>query len=310
VRILITGSLGTLGQPLTAELRARGHDVWGCDLTHSDEIGYVRADVANMRQLARAFILSEPDAVYHLAAEFGRLNGEAYYEQLWETAMLGTRNVLECCNGFKSRLIFASSSEVYGDCEASVLDETLTDRQVIFHPNEYALSKWANERQILAYQARYPEVDAVRLRFFNAYGPGENYHAYRSVVALFCHKALQGEALPVFRGYHRTFMYIEDFIPTLANVVERDQLQSSVYNIGGEDYRSVEELAELVIDEADNGEIELIGEDTHNVRSKRPSNARAKAELGHRPNVRLETGVPPTLRWMQQQLKRVEIDAS
>jgi dTDP-glucose 4,6-dehydratase len=282
------------------ELRERGHEVWGCDLRHDGDLQFVRADVAERRQLERAFEAAKPEAVYHLAAEFGRLNGEAFYEPLWRTAMVGTRNVLELCLEHDAHLAFASSSEVYGEAEADWLDEDLTDHQVIQHPNEYALSKWANERQILAFQARHP-LEATRLRFFNAYGPGENYHAYRSVAALFAHKALNGEPLPVFKNYQRTFMFIDDFIPTLANVCEAD-LGHSVYNIGGTDYRSVEALARLVVEEVGEGIIDLIGEDTHNVRSKRPEISRAKADLGHDPQVLLEEGVPRTVEWMRSRV--------
>ena len=208
--------------------------------------------------------------------------------------MTGTRNILEACDTYDARLLFASSSEVYGDYEAEWLSEDLTEDHVIFHPNEYALSKWANERQILAFQARHG-TDVTRLRFFNAYGPGEAFHPYRSVVALFCHKALAGEPLPVFQRYFRTFMHIDDFIPTLANACEKP-LTHSVYNIGGQDYRSVEELANIVCDNAGEGEIDLIPEDTHNVRAKRPDISRAIVDLSHSPTIRLEEGVPDTLR--------------
>ncbi len=296
MRILITGSRGTLGRALLAELRDRGHEAWGTDLSHDADPRFIRADVALTNQLEVAFRAAEPEFVYHLAAEFGRLNGEQWTEQLWRTAMVGTRNVLDLCSTYDARLGFASSSEVYGELEADWLDETATDGAPILHPNEYALSKWANERQIMAYQRRYG-LDAVRLRFFNAYGPGEVYHPYRSVVALFCHRALRGEPLPVYRGYHRTFMHVDDFTPTLANVCEAD-LRWPVYNIGGTDYRSVEELARIVVDAAGGGEIETIEEDRHNVRSKRPVIERAVADLGHDPVIELEAGVPSVIEWM------------
>jgi len=300
MRTLVTGSLGVLGSELVPELRSLGHQVWGTDLRHHGDPSYVRADVADRRQLEEAFEAANPDAVYHLAAEFGRLNGERYTEQLWRTAMVGTRNVLELSRAAGARLIFSSSSEVYGEAEADVLDEGLTDREVILHPNEYALSKWTNERQIMAYQQRYPGFEAVRLRFFNAYGPGESFHPYRSVVALFCHKAYRDEELPVFRGYYRTFMHIDDFTPTLAAVANA-HLTWDVYNIGGTDYRSVEELAKLVVEEAGQGRIELIGEDVHNIRSKKPSIERAAKDFGHDPRIILEDGVRSTYDWMASQ---------
>lgn len=309
MRIAVTGSLGTLGRPLVAELRKRGHEVWGIDLRHDANPQHVRADVAEFRQLDLAFCKVRPNVVYHLAAEFGRHNGEDFTEQLWRTAMVGTRNVLELSRLNESSLLFASSSEVYGELEREWLREDATEKQVILHPNEYALSKWANERQILAYQARY-FTEVTRLRFFNAYGPGEAYHPYRSVVALFCHRALHGLPLPVFKDYWRTFMHIDDFIPTLANACEAD-LKHDVYNIGGTDFRSVEDLARIVLDEVGGAAgMELIAEDRHNVRSKRPDIERARQDLGHDPTILLEEGVPETLNWMRDGLRQPEVTAT
>lgn len=314
MRILITGSQGTIGRPLVEELRNRGHEVWGCDLMHAADPQYVRADVADSHQLHRVFSRSKPDAVYHLAAEFGRHNGELYTEQLWRTAMIGTRYVLELCDLFGARLFFASSSEVYGEHADEIeLRENQLELLVPQLPNEYALSKYANEKQIEAFRG-YSDIDVTVLRFFNAYGPGEPWHSFRSVVALFCDKALRGQRLPVFKGYHRTFMYVDDFIPTLANVCEAE-LQWRVYNIGGKDYRSVHELARIVVDEVAKAEakavwemdqIELIPEDRHNTRSKRPEIWRAQQDLGHDPRVMLEEGVPLTLEWMRSRRHDLE----
>src|SRR4051812_28040282 len=109
-RILVTGCSGTLGRPLVQELRRRGHDVWGCDLQHQADEQTIRADVSSYRQLERVLDdVGTVDYVYHLAAEFGRINGEEYYETLWTTNVIGTRNVLELQRRNPFRLIFASS---------------------------------------------------------------------------------------------------------------------------------------------------------------------------------------------------------
>lgn len=303
MRVLVTGALGTLGRPLVRELAARGHEVFGCDLRHAgiEEDSFMRADVSDFRQLSRAFAVAQPDVVFHLAAEFGRINGERYYEQVWTTNAIGTRNVLELCGEHGSRLVFASSSEIYGECEADPLTENLSDRIPLWQPNEYALSKWVNEVQIVNFARRHG-TDAVRLRFFNAYGPGETYHPYRSVVALFCHRALNGIPWEVYDGYSRTFMWVGDFIPTLANAAERGRA-GEVYNVGGEDYRSVKELSDLILAEtgADRGLVSYKPEDRHNVKSKRPDNTRAQRDLDHNPTVTLEEGVPQTLAWLRDQ---------
>lgn len=301
MRVLVTGSLGVIGSQLVPELRARGHEVFGCDLRHCTEERdtFMRADVGDYRQLERVFLEYQPDACFHLAAEFGRWNGELHFEDVFKSNYLGTRNVLEMCERFGSRLIFASSSEIYGTCEADVLSEDLSERIALRQPNEYALSKWANEVQIMNFADRH-KIDAVRLRFFNAYGPGESYHPYRSVIALFCHRALHGIPWTVYRGYARTFMFHSDFTPTLANALEQAE-SGSVYNIGGSDYRQVEEVSDIILAETgtDPDLVTYLPEDVHNVKSKRPDNTRAIRDLGHNPTMTIDQGVPLTLDWMR-----------
>src|SRR6185503_10470109 len=137
-RILVTGSKGTLGEPLVAELRARGHEVWGCDLQHQADQKYYRADVSNYRQLERVFE-QDYDYVYHLAAEFGRINGEEYYDTLWMTNVIGTRNILELQKRKNFKLIFASSSEIYGDKHRDILSEDIPLNHSIIQHNDYAV---------------------------------------------------------------------------------------------------------------------------------------------------------------------------
>lgn len=298
-RVLVTGSRGTLGRPLVEELRLRGHDVWRTDLQHSEQPKYIRADISNFRQLQRVFE-QKFDYVFHLAAEFGRLNGEEYYETLWQTNVIGTRNILEVQRREGFRLIFASSSEIYGDRHEAILSEDIPLQHSIIQHNDYATTKWVNEIQIMNFEKRYG-VEAMRLRFFNAYGPGEYYHNYRSVVCLFCYRALHDMPYEVYEGYHRVFMYIDDFIPTLANAVERFN-PGGVYNIGGSEFRSVHELSDIILKTLGKNDRMLIylPEDKHNVQNKRPDISRAQRDLGHEPKITLEEGVPKTIEWMRR----------
>jgi len=299
MRILVTGSKGTLGTPLVKELSRRGHEVWGCDLQHQADDNYIRADVSSYRQLERVFEANQYDYVYHLAAEFGRINGEEYYDTLWETNVIGTRNILEWQKKKRFRLIFASSSEIYGDKHAEILKEDMPLNYSIIQPNDYAVTKWVNEIQIMNFEKRFG-IETVRCRFFNAYGPGEYYHHYRSVVCLFSYRALFGIPWQVYEGYHRVFMYIDDFIPTLSNVCENFKA-GEVYNIGGEEFRSVKELSNLVLKHtgADKSLVEYLPEDKHNTMNKKPDISKAKKELGHNPKIILEDGVPRTIEWMK-----------
>ena len=209
MRILVTGSKGTLGTPLVKELLNRGHEVWQCDLQHQRDDNYIRADISRYRQLERVFEANQYDYVYHLAAEFGRINGEEYYDTLWETNVIGTRNILEWQKKKGFKLIFASSSEIYGDIHKEILSEDLPINQSIIQHNDYAVTKWVNEIQIMNFEKRFGN-ECMRLRFFNAYGPGEYYHHFRSVVCLFCYRALFGISWQVYEGYHGVFMYIDE----------------------------------------------------------------------------------------------------
>lgn len=297
-RILVTGSRGTIGKPLVQELKSRGHEIYEVDLQHS--LSMNRADVSEYRQLYKVFNYAFPEYVYHLAAEFGRINGEEFYEQVWKTNVIGTRNILELQKTFNFNLIFASSSEIYGELKDISLSEEAADKYSLKQSNDYAISKWVNELQIMNFEKRYG-TKSVRLRFFNAYGPGEEYHPYRSVVCLFCYRALKGLPFEVYKNYHRVFMYIDDFIPTLANVCENFKA-GEVYNIGGREYRSVEDLANIILEYtgANPSLVSYLSEDLHNVTNKYPNIYKARTDLDHNPMTTLEEGIPKTIDWMKE----------
>jgi dTDP-glucose 4,6-dehydratase len=143
-------------------------------------------------------------------------------------------------------------------------------------------------------------VPVVRLRFFNAYGPGEYYHNYRSVVCLFTYRALHGLPYDVYLGYHRVFMYIDDFIPTLSNVVD-NFVAGEVYNVGGHEFRSVKEMNDLILKHLgmDDRMVNYLPEDKHNVMNKRPNIEKARKAFGHDPAITLEEGIPKTIEWMR-----------
>ena len=90
-KILVTGGAGFIGTNLVNELTSRGHEVLAADVQNTDRDNYIRADVRNYRQIERIFQNNVFDYVYHLAAEYGRWNGEDYYENLWQTNVVGTQ---------------------------------------------------------------------------------------------------------------------------------------------------------------------------------------------------------------------------
>src|SRR5574341_639356 len=113
-KILVTGGAGFIGTNLVNELRKRGHEVMATDLYNTERGNYIRTDVKSYHQLERVFEKGKFDYVYHLAAEYGRWNGEDYYENLWVTNAIGTKNMIRLQEKLKFRMIFFSSAEVYG----------------------------------------------------------------------------------------------------------------------------------------------------------------------------------------------------
>lgn len=295
-RILITGNLGVVGSWLTRILKERGHEVFGIDLVHSVE--GTRCDVGEYRQLERVIESVKPEFVYHTAAEFGRWNGEDYYEQLWKTNAVGTKNVIRLQEKYGFKLIHFSSSEVYGDYEG-VMNEWVMNEVPIKQMNDYAMSKWVNEMQINNSRIQH-NTESVVVRLFNTYGPGETYHPYRSVNSRFCHHALNGLPITVYRGHMRTSTYLEDTCNTLANIVGNFK-PGEAYNIGGSDYHDIETLADIIWREtgADRSLITYADSEVLTTKMKRVDVSKAIRDLGHQNTVSLEDGISRTINWMK-----------
>lgn len=310
-RILVTGSKGVVGSWLVPMLTKKGHTVVGADLAHADgEVGwqqkmsagpmtYARCDIGNFRELERLFKDQEPfDYVYNAAAEFGRWNGEDFYERVWHSNAIGTKNVIRLQEEYKFRLIHFSSSEVYGDFPG-VMTEAVMDEQEIKQLNDYALSKWVNEQQIRNSAVQFG-TETVVVRLFNTYGPGEWYHPYRSVNAKFCYHALIGRPVTVYRNHTRTSTYLEDTCRTLSNIVDNFK-PGEVYNIGGLEEHDIETLARLVWEYAGADQKLITYEDAELLTTKKKTVDIQKSitDLGHTLTVALEDGVKKTIDWMR-----------
>ena len=296
--VLVTGGLGTVGKVLVRTLRARGHDVKVSGLEHYHSGDYVRCDVSSYMQLARLFEGARFDYVYHLAAEFGRWNGEDYYDKLWMSNAVGTKNIIRMQEQHGFRLIHFSSSEVYGDYDG-VMTEDVMDRFEIRQLNDYALTKWVNEQQIMN-SAAMRGTESVRVRLFNTYGPGEYYSPYRSVVCLFIYRALHDLPYKVYLGHHRTSSYVTDTCDTLANIIEHFK-PGEVYNVGGTEYHDIKLLSDLILGylEKSDANVEYLPAEPFTTKDKKVSMEKAMRDLNHAPKVPLAAGIPRTIEWMR-----------
>lgn len=302
MKILVIGGLGTVGVPLVDELRRRDHEVWVADRNlHQGLEGryYFRCDIGYHRQVKELFARQSFDYVYHLAAEFGRRYGENFYESLWHSNAVGTKNVIRAQEKHRFRMVFTSSSEVYGDYQGLMTEDVL-DKVPLRQLNDYAITKRVNEMQILN-SAERAGTETVRIRLFNTYGPGEYYSEYRSAVCQFIYKALHDLPIKVYLDHHRSSTFIDDTVHTMANIVERFK-QGEVYNICGDQYHDIKTLSDIVLAclKKDDSLVEYIKIEDHNTLNKKGDNRKAKRDIGHRCTVPIEKGIPITVEWQKK----------
>jgi dTDP-glucose 4,6-dehydratase len=261
---------------------------------------YARCDIAEYRHIERVLESLGPfDYVYHCAAEFGRWNGEDFYDSLWRTNAVGTKNVIRLQERLKFRLVHFSSSEVYGDWPDSMA-ESVMDEYEVKQLNDYAMSKWVNEMQIRNSAVAH-QTESVIVRLFNTYGPGEYYSPYRSVNCRFLYCALMGLPWVVFRGHTRTSTYLGDTVRTLANIVDNFK-PGEVYNIGGDKRHTIEELSETIIrvTGAEAKLAEYRDSEALTTKDKIVDCAKAIRDLGHSNTYTLEEGTRLTADWMRK----------
>ena len=298
-KVLVTGGRGFIGSHLVRELKRRGYEVWVCDLTHSELENYIRCDVSKYRQVERIFEEHNFDYVYHAAAEYGRWNGEDYYENLWMTNAVGTKNLLRMQEKKRFRMIFFGSAEVYGDYDG-VMSEDVMDKVPIKQMNDYAISKWVNELQIIN-SAKMFETETVRVRLFNVYGPGEHYTPYRGWIPKFIYKALKDEPYTVYLGHKRTLEYVEDICRTLVNIIDNFK-PGEVYNLGGDKQYEIKYISDLILKTLgkDDSKVTYKEAEPFTTRVKTPDSTKAKRDLNFKLTVPVEEGIRRTVEWFKK----------
>ena len=303
-RILVTGGAGFIGTNLVNELRGRGHEVTSLDLFNTDRADYIRADVRNYRQIERVFEGEKFDYVYHLAAEYGRWNGEDYYENLWETNAIGAKHVIRLQEKLKFRMIFFSSAEVYGDYFGVMSEDVMVNAPIkeTYQMNDYAISKWAGELMCMN-SAKMFGTETVRVRPVNCYGPHEHYTPYRGFIPKFIYHALFNKPYTVYKGHRRIIDYVEDSCRTWTNIVE-NFVPGEVYNVGGkpEWERTIKEYSDLILKEIGRDDAIVTYKDSEpfTTKVKAMDFTKAVRDLRHDPKVPPEEGIKRTVEWMRR----------
>lgn len=318
---LVTGAAGFLGSNLCRVLLERGHAVQAVDnLSQSTMLNvepflghprfrFAREDVrdeAAMHRLAEGAVV-----LVHLAAFKIPRYGNALDTLLVNTH--GTESLLKAAAAVKARLVFASTSDVYGknprlpfaESDDLHLGETTVKRWA------YATSKIMDEHLCFAYQQeRGVRVTIVRL--FGSYGPGQNRTWWGGPQSVFIDSALRGQPMDVHGDGQQTrsFTYVDDAVDGIVRAMLSERAVGEIFNIGNTKPVTIQSLAEMVWRLAGTGEpkIRRVSYQAfgryEDVRARVPDIGKARELLGFEPRVGLEDGLTRTIAWQRSVMAR------
>jgi UDP-glucose 4-epimerase len=306
---LVTGGAGFIGSHVARRLVELGHAVRVVDNLSTgsrdnlrdvaDHLELITGDVQDPAVCARA--VDGVDIVFHLAAlgSVPRSLTDAWGSH--DANVNATVRLLEACrHGGVRRIVYSSSSSVYGDTPTLPKVETLEP----LPRSPYAASKLSGEQYTLAY-ARAGLVEGVALRYFNVFGPRQSPKGpYAAVIPLFLSAALRGTPAVVFGDGEQTrdFTFIDNVVTAnlLAAFGPAERVNGWAVNVGAGDRTSLNQLLQLVR--------EVSGVDVPaehrppragDVRDSLAGMERARTVLGYEPDVSLAEGLRVTWEWMR-----------
>lgn len=313
MKCLVTGAAGFVGSSICDRLVGRGDTVIGLDcflnyyprsvkdlnlssLHTSKNFSFLEADLL-VADLAK--VLEGVDVVFHQAGQAGvRASWGEYFKTYTDNNILATQRLLEAARLLKSppRIVYASSSSVYGDAESYPTDEKMVPAPV----SPYGVTKLAAEHLVSLYASQFG-LDTVSLRYFTVYGPRQ-----RPDMAFtkFCYKALRGEEIIIFGDgkQSRDFTFIDDIVSANLAAAQKGKA-GGVYNIGGGTNATVNDVLEIITKHAGQLRLRYSEKVVGEARKTSANTTKAKQELGFHPQVTLEEGIVAQLQWMDNLLK-------
>lgn len=308
-KILVTGGAGFIGSHLTESLVKMGNEVSVLDdfSVGNDEnlkaiskfgVNVIRGDIRNV-SLVNALV-KKVDYVFHLAVQCLGMSLQRP-RLVHEVNDTGTLNVcMACLKNTPQRLIYVSSSEVYGTAQYVPMDEG--------HPlsptTPYGASKAAGEMYVRAFACTW-SIPVVIVRPFNTYGPRARTDAYGAVIPNFVDKALKREPPVIFGDGNQTrdFTYVSDTVDGIIKSACCNDLIGDVINIARGEEVSVKRIAEIVLDHimGMNNEIEpvFVKERLGDVRRLLSDTSKARKLLGFEPKVSIEEGIRRYVEWQK-----------
>lgn len=299
MRVLITGAAGFIGSHLDRHLVEHGHETCATDMAFATMTGRAcDPDLTIPGAFSAVVHAAEPDLVVHLAAQVGRLFGEDNLINAIQSNAQMTTLVASACGQANIPLVYASTSEVYGDRGAHICTEH--DPLDVLPHNLYGLSKrWGEEACQL-----YAPNDLKIVRLSMPYGPGVPPGRGRRALDTMLWQALTGQPITVHRGAERSWCWIGDTVAGIRMVIEHGQ--AGAWNIGRDDAPvSMEAIAEhaCAMTGAPTDLIQLIDPPAMQTVVKRLSTDKLRG-LGWAPTVDLHEGMGHVLDWVREWVAR------
>ena len=312
MKCLVTGAAGFIGSSLCDELLRQGHSVVGidCFVDYYPREIKLRNLAAAKRQAGFAFLeqdlrecnleelLGQVEVVFHQAAQAGvRASWGSSFEPYCQHNILATQRLLEHAKSQRhlKKIVYASSSSVYGDAETFPTPEDVVPRPV----SPYGVTKLAAENLMRLYATEF-DVPTVSLRYFTVYGPRQ-----RPDMAFhrFARAALQKKELTVYGTgeQRRDFTYVGDIVAANMLACERGQ-PGQVFNIGGGTQASINQVLSIIEGIAGSLRVVRTGREKGDAMHTSADTAAARTLLGFTPQVDLAEGIRREMAWMEQEL--------
>jgi nucleoside-diphosphate-sugar epimerase len=288
LRIIVTGGAGFIGTHLTRELENSGHqvNVWDHAVSSGQNLFYID----NFRNIMKSL---QPDMVVHLAAKVGRMFGEDDLRRTIDDNAAMTALVAQACGEFGVRLVYASTSEIYGDNGYDLCDEE--EGPFSLPHNAYGLSK----RQGEEYCRLYAPDGLTIWRISMPYGPGLPAGRGRAAMINFLYNALHEQYLTVHKKSERSWCWIGDTTRAMRMTIELTE--GGTFNIGRDDNpTTMKRVAKMACGLAGVGRDLIVDIDPPERQTvvKRLATERIRS-LGWEPHVELDEGMRRTFEWVK-----------
>lgn len=323
MKILITGVAGFIGSNLAKRLLERGHHVTGIDNLNYGFMRNIEPVQGNpdfqfiMGDIANPLILKDvkADIIVHLASQ--KIPRYTNALRTLEENYLMLRNVVHKCNMDKSKILFASTSDVYGKNPNIPFAE---NSDLVMGPTTvkrwaYALSKMYGEQFIIANHDEYGLPYTIT-RFFGSYGPHQNLTWWGGPQSVFIEKAFKNETIDIHGdgSQTRTFTYVDDTVNALVHCIENNKSDNEIFNTGpkADAEISIRDLAiliwKLVNGPGSEPKLNYIPYSTfgnyEDVMRRVPDITKLCSTFNFKPEWDLEKGLSVTIQWQKQFITR------